>query len=199
MTVEFHFDFASPNVYLSHKVIPGIEKRTGVSFEYVPVLLGGIFKMTGNVSPMVAFEGIKNKPEYQNLEMRRFIETQGITDFAFNPHFPINTLQAMRGAVAARHSGGFEAYLDCVFRAMWSDPRKVDDESVLRATLLEKGLDADALLEAAATPEIKAELISNTEDSVERGVFGAPSFFVDGELYFGKDRLRDVEEAILAR
>jgi len=184
---------------LAHRVIPGIEKRTGVSFDYVPVLLGGVFKITGNVPPTVSLAGIKNKPEYQALETRRFLDAHEITDFAFNPDFPINTLQAMRGAVAARHAGCFETYLDCVFRFMWCEPRKLDDESILRAALAEGGLDVDALLEAAGSPEVKAELLSNTQDSVERGVFGSPSFFVDGQLYFGKDRLRDVEEAILAR
>lgn len=199
MAVEFHFDFASPNVYLSRFVVPGIEERTGVSFEYVPVLLGGVFKLTGNVPPMVSMAGILNKSEYQNLETRRFIEAHGITDFAFNPDFPINTLQSMRGAVAARRAGCFEPYLDCVFRHMWCEPRKLDDEPVLRGALAEAGLDADALIEAAGTPEVKEELLANTQDSVDRGAFGSPSFFVDGELYFGKDRLRDVEEAILSR
>mgnify|MGYP003310184123 CR=1 FL=1 len=163
MAVEFHFDFGSPNAYLSRLVIPGIEERTGVSFEYVPVLLGGVFKLTGNASPMVSMAGIRNKPEYQNLETRRFIEAHGITDFAFNPHFPINTLQAMRGAGAARRAGCFDPYLDCVFRYMWSEPRKMDDESVLRGALAEAMEGAAVALAANETgcPFVEVRGISN--------------------------------------
>jgi 2-hydroxychromene-2-carboxylate isomerase len=197
-TVEFLFDFGSPNAYLAHRVIPAIEARTGVRFRYVPVLLGGVFKATGNASPAVTLRGIKNKPEYQALETRRFVARHGIDDYRMNPHFPVNTLAIMRGAVAAERLGCFERYVDEVFRHMWSQPKKLDDPEVLRAALVESELDAEALLAAAADPEVKERLRANTDDAVARGVFGAPSFFVDGELYFGKDRLRDVEEAILA-
>lgn len=199
MRVEFHFDFASPNSFMAHRVIPKIEERTGASFEYVPVLLGGVFKLTGNVPPMVSLQGIKNKPEYQALEMQRFIAKHGIDDYRFNPHFPINTLQPMRGAIAAARLGCLEPYVETIFRFMWSEPRKLDDPEVLAASLREAGLDADALLSGAADPEVKAALIANTEASVERGVFGSPSFFVGEELFFGKDRLEDVEREIVAR
>ena len=199
MKIEFHFDFGSPNAYLSHRVIPGIEERTGVRFEYVPVLLGGVFKATGNVSPAVSLKGIKNKPEYQRLETRRFLEEHGITDFQPNPHFPVNTLQIMRGAIAAQRLSCFERYVDEVYRAMWSQPRKMDDPDVIRAALVESGLDADALIAGAQDPDVKQALIRNTEASVGRGVFGSPSFFVDGELYFGKDRLEAVEREITRR
>jgi 2-hydroxychromene-2-carboxylate isomerase len=193
---EFHFDFGSPNAYLSHLVIPEIEKRTGVPAVYVPVLLGGVFKATGNVSPAVSLQGIKNKGEYQGLETRRFLAAHGITSFASNPHFPVNTLQIMRGAVFAQREGFGPRYVDEVYRHMWSQPRKMDDPDVIRAALLESGLDAEAILAGTQDPEIKATLIKNTEDAVARGVFGSPSFFVGGELYFGKDRLRDAEEEI---
>ena len=197
--VEFHFDFGSPNAYLAHRVIPAIEKRTGARFHYVPVLLGGVFKLTGNASPAVTLQGIKNKPEYQALEMRRFLERHGIDDFQMNPHFPVNTLTIMRGAIAARRQGCFERYVDEVFRHMWSQPRKMDDPEVIRAALGESGLDAEALLAGAQDPEVKAELLANTEAAVARGVFGSPSFFVEDELYFGKDRLEEVEREILQR
>ena len=197
--VEFHFDFGSPNAYLAHLVIPAIEKRTGVRFTYVPVLLGGVFKATGNVSPAVSLRGIKNKPEYEALEMRRFLARHGITRFASNPHFPVNTLQIMRGAVAAQRLGCFARYVDEVYRYMWADPKKMDEPEVIRAALVESGLPADELLARAADPEVKQELIANTERAVARGVFGSPSFFVGDELFFGKDRLRDVEEEIEAR
>ncbi|MDJ0789726.1 MAG: 2-hydroxychromene-2-carboxylate isomerase [Myxococcota bacterium] len=200
--VEFHFDFGSPNAYLSHKVIPGIEKRTGVRFAYVPVLLGGVFKATGNASPAVTLQGIKNKPQYQQIEMQRFLERHDLVEsFRFNPHFPVNTLQIMRGAIAAQRSSPelYARYVDAVYRAMWQEPAKLDDPDVIRATLEAAGLPADELIAGMQDPEVKAQLIANTEDSVSRGVFGSPSFFVGSELFFGKDRLREVEEEIRAQ
>jgi len=196
--VEFHFDFGSPNAYLAHLVIPEIERRTGVALAYVPILLGGVFKLTHNRSPAESLAGIRNKPEYERLEMDRFLRRHGITRFRFNPFFPVNTLTLMRGAIAAQALGVFERYVDEIFRQMWSEPKKLDEPEVLRAALEESGLDAKALLELAQSPEIKARLLENTQRSVDRGSFGAPTFFVDDEIYFGKDRLRDVEEAIEA-
>ena len=194
--VEFHFDFGSPNAYLSHLVIPEIERRTGVEFEYVPILLGGVFKLTNNRSPAESLAGIKNKLEYERLEMSRFIRRHRITRFRPNPFFPVNTLTLMRGAIAARSLAVFDRYVDEIFRHMWADPKKMDDPSVLSAALEESGLDADRLLELVQTREIKDELLANTERSVERGTFGAPTFFVGDDIFFGKDRLRDVEERI---
>lgn len=196
-SVEFLFDFGSPNAYLSHRVIPALEERTGVTVEYVPVLLGGIFKLTGNVSPAVSLRGIRNKGEHQALEMRRFLAEHGITDFRANPHFPVNTLQIMRGAIVARRKGFLATYVDEVYRHMWSEPKKMDDPAVLRAALEESGLEPDLILEGIQNPDVKAELLENTETAVERGVFGSPSFFVGDELYFGKDRLPEVERETL--
>jgi 2-hydroxychromene-2-carboxylate isomerase len=195
---EFHFDFGSPNAYLAHRVLPELERRTGVRFEYVPVLLGGVFKLTGNRSPAQSLAGIRNKPEYERLEMQRFIARHGIGDFRMNPHFPVNTLALMRGAFAARDLGVFERYVDEVFRHMWSEPKQLDQPEVLRAALLASGLDAAQLMERAQHPEVKQRLLESTEASVARGSFGSPTFFVQGEIWFGKDRLREVEEAILA-
>ena len=197
--VEFHFDFGSPNAYLAHLVIPAIEKRSGVRFAYLPVLLGGVFKATGNVSPAVSLRGIKNKPEYEALETRRFLAKHGITRFARNPYFPVNTLQIMRGAVAAQRLGCFSRYVDEDYRHMWAEPKKLDDPAVIRAALLESGLPADALIALSADPGVKQELLATTERAVARGVFGSPSFFVGGELFFGKDRLREVEDEIEAQ
>ena len=194
--VEFHFDFGSPNAYLSHLVIPAIEQRTGVRCTYVPILLGGVFKATGNVSPAVSLRGIQNKPEYTALETRRFRAEHGIESYRPNPHFPVNTLQIMRGAIVAQGEGIFERYVDEVYRHMWSEPKKMDDPEVIRAALEESGLDADLILKGIQDPDVKAKLIANTEDSVARGVFGSPRFFVGSELYFGKDRLPDVEREI---
>jgi 2-hydroxychromene-2-carboxylate isomerase len=193
---EFLFDFGSPNAYLSHLLIPGVEQRTGVRFKYVPVLLGGVFRLTNNKSPIESFAGIKNKPEFQRVEMRRFLKRHNITAFKMNPFFPVNTLQLMRGAVAAESEGVFAPYVDAMFRFMWADPRKMDDPEVIRASLKEAALDADLLLRRIQDDDVKARLLDNTQAAVERGVFGSPSFFVGDELFFGKDQLRDLEEEI---
>jgi 2-hydroxychromene-2-carboxylate isomerase len=193
-TVEFLFDFGSPNAYLAHHVVPQIEQRTGAKFEYTPVLLGGIFKATGNLPPMMAFGKIANKMAYERLEMERFIARHAIP-FVFNPHFPVNTLNLMRMAVAAQAEGFLPAYMDAVFHHMWVEPKKMDDPDVVKAALTQSGLDP-ALYERGQAHEIKAKLAANTEDAVARGTFGIPTFFVDGQIYFGKDRLREVEEAI---
>jgi 2-hydroxychromene-2-carboxylate isomerase len=195
--VEFHFDFGSPNAYLAYLMIPEIEQQTGAKFEYVPVLLGGVYKLTGNRSPAESLAGVKNKPDYERLETVRFIRRHGITCFRQNPFFPVNTLTIMRGAVAAQRLGVFERYVDEIYRHMWSEPKKLDDPAVLRAALLESGFDAERFAELVQDPDVKARLLDNTERSVARGTFGSPTFFVGDEIFFGKDRLRDVEEAIL--
>jgi 2-hydroxychromene-2-carboxylate isomerase len=196
--VTFYFDFGSPNAYLAHRVIPKIEQRTGAKFKYVPALLGGIFKATGNRSPAEAFAGIPAKLAYEGRETQRFVKKHGISAFARNPHFPVNTLQIMRGAVAAQKLGLFEAYVEAVYRAMWEQGLKMDDPAVIRAALEAAGLPADRLIELMGDPEVKQTLIANTEAAVAHGVFGSPSFLVGDELFFGKDRLREVEEEIAA-
>jgi 2-hydroxychromene-2-carboxylate isomerase len=197
--VQFHFDFGSPNAYLSHKILPGIEHRTGVKFDYVPILLGGIFKATNNRSPVEAFAGIKNKYQYERLEMNRFVEKHGLDRFQMNPFFPVNTLTLMRGAVAMKMDGDFARYVDAVFHHMWEEPKKMDDPAVIRAALEESGLDGEKLLERAQDPKVKERLLRNTEESVARGSFGSPTFFIGDEIFFGKDRLGDVEEGIVAK
>ncbi len=194
--VEFHFDFGSPNAYLSHLVIPGIESRTGISFRYVPVLLGGVFKATNNVSPAVSLQGIRNKGEYAALETRRFLAKHRITRYAQNPWFPVNTLQIMRGAVFAGKAGYFEDYVREVYRHMWADPKKMDDPDIIHSALVESGLPAEEILSGMQDASVKQELIDNTNRSVEQGTFGSPTFYVNGEIYFGKDRLEEVERAI---
>lgn len=194
--VEFLFDFGSPNAYLSHRVIPAIEQRTGVKFAYVPILLGGLFKLTGNRSPAETFGGIKNKPEYERLETDRFVARHNITNFQRNPYFPVNTLQLMRGAVAALHEGCFTDYVNIMFAAMWEQALKMDDPEIFRQTLAGAGLDAGKLIARSQEPEIKEELLANTIRAFDRGAFGSPTFFVGDEIFFGKDRLRDVEDEI---
>jgi 2-hydroxychromene-2-carboxylate isomerase len=183
---------------LSHPVIPEIEKRTGVKFEYVPVLLGGVFKLTNNRSPAQSFAGIKNKPEYERLEMNRFIKRHGITRFKSNPFFPVNTLMMMRGAIAAQPLGVFDRYVDEMYRHMWAEPKKMDDLEIFRAALSAAGLPQERIFELIQTDEVKNRLLENTNRSVERGTFGSPTFYVGDEIFFGKDRLRDVEEMIIA-
>ncbi len=195
-TAEFLFDFGSPNAYLAHRVIPAIEGRTGAKFIYVPVLLGGVFKATNNRSPMEAFGAVKGKLAYEGLETRRFVARYGLNAFASNPHFPVNTLGIMRGAVAAQSLDVFARYVEAVFVAMWEQGMKMDDSSVIAQSLAVAGLPVDHLLALTADQAIKDKLVANTAAAVERGVFGSPTFFVGDEMYFGKDRLRDVEEAL---
>ena len=197
--VQFQFDFGSPNAYLSHQLIPQIEARTGVRFDYVPVLLGGLFKLANNRSPGEAYADIPNKIAYERMEMRRFIARHGLTAFQFNPHFPVNTLQIMRGAVAAQRLGCFAPYVDTVYACMWERGCNMADAAVIAAELSAAGLDAQALLATSQQPEVKQQLLANTEAAHGRGAFGSPTFFVGEQMFFGKDRLRDVEEEIAAQ
>ncbi len=199
LKVQFLFDFGSPNAYLAAKVIPDVEKRTGVRFEYVPALLGGIYKLTGNSSPADYLRGIRNKREYMEVETERFIRRHGIVSFRKNPFFPVNTLQLMRGAVAAQEGGLFWPYFHAVYRHMWEEPKKMDDPEVMMAALNASGIDVVRIAAKAQAPEVKSRLMQLTEDAVRRGAFGSPTFFVNDEMFFGKDQLRDVEEEILAQ
>jgi 2-hydroxychromene-2-carboxylate isomerase len=199
LKVEFHFDFGSPNAYLAELVLPEIERRTGVKFDYVPVLLGGVYKATGNMSPADSLRGIKNKPEYNALETQRFLRRHNITRFKPNPFFPVNTLMLMRGAVAAQFEGMFESYFRAAYHHMWVEPKKMDDAAIFREAFLSSGLDIDRLIARAQQDDVKKKLIENTSDAVARGSFGSPTFFVGKEIFFGKDSLRDVEEEIVAQ
>jgi 2-hydroxychromene-2-carboxylate isomerase len=194
---EFLFDFGSPNAYLSHKVLPQIEQRSGVRFEYVPILLGGLFKLTNNRSPAEAFGDIPTKLAYERRELRRFVERHGLSRFRSNPFFPVNTLKIMRGACAARKLGVFEPYVDTVYAAMWEDGKNMSEDAVILDVLNTAGFDGAALMTTSQDADVKAQLMANTQRACERGAFGSPSFFVGDELFFGKDRLRDVEEEIV--
>jgi 2-hydroxychromene-2-carboxylate isomerase len=199
LKVEFHFDFGSPNAYLAELVLPEIERRTGVKFDYVPVLLGGVYKATGNMSPFDSLRGIKNKPEYNALETQRFLRRHNITKFQLNPFFPVNTLALMRGAVAAKFEAMFDAYFRAAYHHMWVEPKKMDDAAVFREAFLSSGIDIDRLTARMQQDDVKKRLIENTSDAVARGSFGSPTFFVGKEIFFGKDSLRDVEEEIVAQ
>ena len=190
--IEFLYDFGSPNAYLVHRVIP---QQAGVTFRYMPVLLGGIFKATGNQSPMQAYGHIAAKRDYDRLEMHRFMTRYDINGFTMNPNFPVNTLLMMRGAVAAETLGCAPAYIEAMMAGMWEKGLALGDPEVWAGTLSAAGLPVGQLSAAAADPVNKAQLAANTEAALARRVFGIPSFFLGDELYFGKDRLRDVVEA----
>ena len=196
---QFLFDFGSPNAFLSHEAIPAIEKRTGAKFEYVPILLGGIFKATNNKSPAETLAGIKNKREFHALETERFLKRFGVKPYVWNPFFPVNTLNLMRAAVAAQLEGVFEKYVEAAFHHMWVEPKKMDDPEVAAKALASSGLDAAKLLERSQDADVKARLIENTQSAVERGAFGSPTFFVGKEIFFGKEQLREVEEMVSAK
>ena len=193
---QFIFDFGSPNAFLSHEAIPAIEKRTNVKFEYVPVLLGGIFKATNNKSPAETLAGVKNKSEFHALETERFVKRFGVKPYTWNPFFPVNTLILMRAAVAAQSEGVFEKYVEAAFHHMWVEPKKMDDPEIAAQALASSGLDAAKLLARSQDADVKARLVENTQSAVERGAFGSPTFFVGKEMFFGKEQLREVEELV---
>ncbi|NBB14336.1 2-hydroxychromene-2-carboxylate isomerase [Caulobacter sp. SLTY] len=194
--LDFIFDFASPNAYMASMVIPGILERTGATLNVIPCLLGGLFKATGNQAPFTAFGGIKGKMDYEMLESRRFVAKHGLTKFRMNPHFPINTLIVMRAFVAAGLEGVGERYMEVVLKAMWEDGKNMGDAEVVAAVLTEAGLDAATLLERAQSHEVKSILMNNTQAAADRGAFGIPTFFVGDEIFFGKERLGQVEEEL---
>ena len=196
--LELLFDFASPNVYFAYRALPPILARTGASLEITPVLLGGLFKTTGNQAPFSAFANVKGKIAYEMLEIRRFVAKHKLAKFRMNPHFPVNTLHLMRGFIAARQSGQGEAYLEMGLRGVWEDGLKMDDLSVLETAIAAAGLDAKALMEAAQSAEVKQALAESTAMAAERGAFGLPTFFVGSEMFFGKERLGQVEEELSA-
>jgi 2-hydroxychromene-2-carboxylate isomerase len=193
-TVEFYFDYGSPNAYLAYKRLPAILERTGADLAWRPMLLGGVFKATGNQSPVAI---AAKRPNSRN-DLIRFVKRYGVP-FAMNPHFPVNTLQLMRGAVAAEAGSYLAPYTEAVFRGMWVDQKNLGDAEVLRETLRAAGLDVARFEQAIASEEVKERLKSLTEQAVARGVFGAPTFFVGDEMFFGQDRLDFVEEALSGR
>ncbi|MBB5744615.1 2-hydroxychromene-2-carboxylate isomerase [Brevundimonas variabilis] len=195
-TIDFIFDFASPNAYFSHHALKGIAERTGARVNLIPCLLGGIFKATGNQAPFVAFGGIKGKMDYEMLEIRRFIARHGLTRFRMNPHFPINSLTAMRGLCAVEPGPDFDTDVEAVLAGFWERGLAMGDVAVLASVIAEAGLDAAVILEQAQTDPVKAILAANTEAAVARGTFGIPTFFVGEEMVFGKERLGQVEEMV---
>ena len=197
-TIDFIFDFASPNAYLVHKVLPALLERTGASVRYIPCLLGGIFKATNNKAPFVQFGEIPSKMAYERLEMMRFIKAHSISSFKMNPHFPINTIIIMRGAIVAQQDGVLDRYIDAVLSEMWELGTNLGDADTVAAALTAHGFDGAAMIARTQDQGVKDQLAANTEAAVARGAFGIPSFFVGDELFFGKERLGQVEAALLA-
>ena len=193
-TIEFIFDFGSPNAYLAHKALPEFAERAGAQIEIVPCLLGGIFKATNNQPPFVAFADIPAKREYGLLEFYRFVKKHGLSNFKMNPHFPVNTVTLMRGAIAAQEGNRLDDYVEAGLKAMWEEELKMDDPQVFAKAMTASGFDGKALLEKTQDQTVKDKLFENTTKAVERGVFGVPTFFVGDEMFFGKERLAQVEE-----
>ena len=194
-SLEFLFDFGGPNSYLAHKILPDLCARTGATVLYIPILLGGIFKLTNNQAPMMRYAETPAKQKYEMLEFERFVKTHALP-FKMNPRFPINSLYLMRGAIAAQHLDCFALYVDAVMAAMWEDGKNMGDAEVVRQVLDSAGLDSAALLALADDAGVKAELISNTEAAAKRGAFGVPTFFVGDDMFWGKERLGQVEAAL---
>jgi 2-hydroxychromene-2-carboxylate isomerase len=191
-SVDFYFDVGSPTTYLAHNRLKQLKLEYGCSIIYHPVLLGGLFKASGNSSPVT----VPAKGRYMMMEdLPRFAKLYNVS-LNNNPHFPINTLNLMRGAVSALNEAYFDTYIDTIFNAIWVESRNMADIDTVIEVLSVAGLDAKAILEATQKPEVKQKLISNTEQAVERGLFGAPTMFVDGEMFFGQDRLQFVEAAL---
>ncbi len=193
--LEFLFDFGGPNSYLAHKLLPELAARTGAEIDYVPILLGGLFKLTNNMAPLIRYAETPAKRDYQMLEFDRFVRAHDLP-FMTNPHFPINSMLVMRGAVAAQRLGCFMPYVEAIMTAMWEDGLNTGNTEVLRAVLDQAGLDGPVLLEACNDPEVKAELIANTDKAAARGAFGVPTFFVGDDMFWGKERLGQVEAAL---
>jgi len=194
--IDFIFDFASPNAYLAHAVVRKIAARNDTKINLIPCLLGGIFKATGNQAPMTAFGGIKGKLDYEMLEFRRFIEKHDLSNFTMNPHFPVNTLIIMRGLIVCQQSGDEELYVKTMLKAMWENGLDMADQRLIENVLTDAGLDGPTILARTQEAAIKTILIGNTNDAVARGAFGVPTFFVGDEMFFGKDRLQQVEDAL---
>ena len=195
-TIDFYFDFASPNCYLTNRVLRDIAAKHGARVCLQPVLLGGIFKSTDNKAPFVAFGGIKGKLDYEMLEMRRFIARHGFDQFQMNPHFPINTLAAMRGLIAAREMSISDAYVEAMETAMWEQGKNIGDVNVIAETLSASGLPTEDILVKAQSDGVKKALIDETAAAVERGIFGLPTMFIGDEMFFGKERLIQINDML---
>ena len=199
LSFDFLFDIGGPNGYLTHRVLPDFCARTGAVANYVPVLLGGLMKATGNRPPWAVYADVAAKLAYDRLEFQRFIDTHALTRFRMNPHFPTNTLPIMRALIAAEHEGVFMEAVETMMVAMWEDGLNLSNPDVILAAFDKAGLDGAHLMALSNDEDVKAELVANTENAVARGAFGIPTFFVGDNMWFGKERLAQVELALALR
>ena len=190
--IEFYYDFGSPKSYFVHKLLPTIAKKYNVKVLYKPVLLGGVFKLTNNQSPMEAFKNVQGKIEYDNLATKRFLKRYKLS-FNWNPYFPVNTIGVMRGSIYVHEKEFGELYIETVFKAMWLDQKKMDDHRIISDTLSAAGLPTKEIMQAIQAPKVKSGLIDATNNAVARKIFGAPTMFVGNEMFFGKESLDEID------
>jgi len=198
MKVDFIFDIASPNAYMVYKILPDFERRTGAQFNYVPCLLGGIMHLTNNKPPFLAFSDVESKMKYQMTEMNRFIKKHSLNKFQFNSNFPMKTVNIQRGLLAAKELDAFDDYLECIVSAVWEKNIDMADENTFYKALDEAGLESEKIKEIINTQECKDKLIANTQYAVDAGAFGVPTFIFNNEIFFGKDHLDQLEDALKA-
>ncbi len=187
--IEFHFDFGSPTAYLAFTQLKIIAERNKTVIEYYPILLGGVFKATGNNPPA----SVPAKGQYMMTDLQRYADKYGVP-YERNPFFPVNTLSLMRGAISYQDEGDFIKYIEVMFKNMWIEPKNLNDEDVLKKVLIENNFDFDDFIKRITDQNVKNRLISNTENAVKKGAFGAPTIFVGDQMFFGQDRMEFVEE-----
>ena len=187
--IEFHFDFGSPTAYLAFTQLKIIAERNKTVIEYYPILLGGVFKATGNNPPA----SVPAKGQYMMTDLQRYADKYGVP-YERNPFFPVNTLSLMRGAISYQDEGDFIKYIEVMFKNMWIEPKNLNDEDVLKKVLIENNFDFDDFVKRITDQNVKNRLISNTENAVKKGAFGAPTIFVGDQMFFGQDRMEFVEE-----
>ena len=190
--IEFYYDFGSPKSYFVYKLLPAIAKKYHLELVYKPMLLGGVFKLTNNKSPVDAFKGVKGKLEYDNIETARFLKRFNLA-FHWNPYFPVNTIRVMRGSIYAEGKEFKKLYTETIFQAIWVDQKNMEDPKVISETLTNAGLPTKTIMEAIHTPEVKTGLIDATNKAVSRKIFGAPTMFVGNEMFFGKEGLGEID------
>ena len=187
--IEFHFDFGSPTAYLAFTQLKIIAERNKTVIEYYPILLGGVFKATGNNPPA----SVPAKGQYMMTDLQRYADKYGVP-YERNPFFPVNTLSLMRGAISYQDEGDFIKYIEVMFKNMWIEPKNLNNEDVLKKVLIENNFDFDDFIKRITDQNVKNRLISNTENAVKKGAFGAPTIFVGDQMFFGQDRMEFVEE-----
>ena len=195
---EFYYDFGSPNSFLAHCVIDKIEKKTGYKALYKPVLLGGIFRLTNNQPPLIAFKNVKNKILYIKKEINRFVKNHKIK-YRMNDNFPLRTVEMMRASVFLENSSHYKEFINTIFFHIWTEPKKMDDYETFKKIIRKSKLPEKEIIDAIKTDNIKNKLKEYTDRAVEKGIFGLPSFVIDKELFFGKNSIYDLEKYLISK